>query len=40
VLGRARAHRYAQGFFDQSAEVWSDDGHLLASSHRVLFFKE
>jgi acyl-CoA thioesterase len=40
LLGRARAHRYTQGFFDQTAEVWSDDAHLLASSHQVVYFKE
>lgn len=39
VLAQARGQRYTQGFFDQSAEVWSDDGQLLASSHQVVYFK-
>ena len=30
----------AQGFFDQSAELWGDDGHLLASSHQIVYDKE
>ena len=40
VLARARGLRFVHGFFDQSAELWSDDGHLLASSHQVVYFKE
>lgn len=40
VLAVAQGRRFAHGFFDQTAEVWSDDGHLLASSHQVVYFKE
>jgi acyl-CoA thioesterase len=40
VLGAARAGRFGNGFFDQSAEVWSSDGQLLAVSHQVVYFKE
>lgn len=40
VLGTARAGRFGKGFFDQSAEVWSGDGKLLAVSHQVVYFKE
>lgn len=40
VLGCARAGRFAQGFFDQSAEVWSDSGVLLARSHQTVYYKE
>jgi hypothetical protein len=32
--------RFTLGFFDQTAELWSDDGHLLASSHQIVYFKE
>ncbi len=39
VLGVARGLNYGQGFFDQSAEVWSDSGMLLASSHQMVYFK-
>lgn len=40
VLGVARGLRYASGFFDQRAEVWSDSGRLLASSMQSVWFKE
>lgn len=40
LLAVATGRRFTQGFFDQSAELWSDDGHLLASSHQVVYFKE
>jgi hypothetical protein len=40
LLAVATGRRFTLGFFDQSAELWSDDGHLLASSHQVVYFKE
>ncbi len=40
VLGTARALHFGKGYFDQTAEVWSDDGHLLAASHQVVYYKE
>lgn len=40
LLGAARALRYNKGFFDQSAEMWTPAGVLLASSHQVVYFKE
>lgn len=40
VLGAARAMNYRNGFFDQSAEIWSDDGQLLASSHQIVYFRD
>ena len=39
VLAVAHGRRFTQGFFDQTAELWSDDGHLLASSHQVVYYK-
>ena len=39
VLGVARGVNFRNGYFDQSAEVWSDDGQLLASSHQIVYFK-
>ena len=30
---------FRHGFNDQSAELWSDDGQLLAVSHQVVWFK-
>lgn len=40
VLGVARALNFRNGYFDQSAEVWSDDWQLLASSHQVVYYRE
>jgi hypothetical protein len=40
LLGIAKASHFGNGFHDQSAEVWSEGGHLLATSHQVAYFKE
>lgn len=40
VLATARAQHFGGGYFDQTAEVWSDDETLLATSHQVVYFKE
>jgi hypothetical protein len=40
LLGVARALRYNKGFFDQSAEMWTPGGVLVATSHQVVYFKE
>jgi acyl-CoA thioesterase len=40
VLGVAEANHFGRGFFDQSAEVWSPSGVLLASTHQVVYYKE
>lgn len=40
VLGAARAMNFRNGFFDQSAEIWSDDGRLLAASHQIVYYRE
>ena len=40
VLGHARALNFRKGFFDQTAEIWSEAGDLLATTHQVVYFKE
>jgi hypothetical protein len=40
VLAAAHALHFGGGYFDQTAQVWSDDGALLAASHQVVYFKE
>lgn len=40
VLATARGLNYRNGYFDQSAEIWNDAGHLLASTHQMVYFKE
>ena len=40
LLGTARGLKFHNGFFDQSGEMWSHDGHLLASTHQTVYFKD
>jgi acyl-CoA thioesterase len=40
VLGQARGQGYGDGFFDQSAQIWSRAGALLATSHQLVYYKE
>ncbi len=39
VLCTAHANRFSRGYFDQSAQVWTRDGALLATTHQVVYFK-
>lgn len=39
VLACAHANRFSRGYFDQSAQVWSRDGTLLATTHQIVYFK-
>ncbi len=40
LLACARAQRFYNNYFDQVAELWSDDGNLLASSSQSVYFKD
>ncbi|MBK6614393.1 thioesterase family protein [Ottowia sp.] len=40
LLGQARGHAFHDGYFDQSAEMWSAAGRLLATTHQVVYYKE
>lgn len=40
ILGQARAQCFFNGFFDQSAQLWSESGKLVATTHQVVYFKE
>lgn len=40
LIGTARATRYHNGYFDQSAELWTEDGLCLANSHQIVYFRE
>jgi acyl-CoA thioesterase len=40
VLGQAKAQCFFNGFFDQNAQLWSEAGLLLATTHQVVYFKE
>jgi acyl-CoA thioesterase len=40
LLAQARSQAFFNGFFDQSAELWSEAGRLLATTHQVVYYKE
>jgi acyl-CoA thioesterase len=40
VFGQATAQCFFNGFFDQTAQLWSEAGTLLATTHQVVYFKE
>jgi len=39
VFGRAQASHFGLGYHDQSAQLWSATGRLLATSHQIVYFK-
>lgn len=40
VFGQARGQVYHNGFFDQSAQLWSESGRLLVTSSQIVYYKE
>ncbi len=40
LLGQAQAQAFRGGFFDQTAQLWSEAGVLLATSHQLVYYKE
>lgn len=40
LKGQASAQAFRNGFFDQTAQVWSEAGHLLATTHQIVYYKE
>ena len=40
VLGQAKAQCFFNGFFDQTAQLWSGAGTLIATTHQVVYYKE
>lgn len=40
ILGNVRGVNFRNGYFDQSAELWSDDQRMLASTHQVVYFRD
>ncbi len=40
MLGSARGQAFHNGYFDQTAQVWGDDGQLLASTHQMVYYRE
>ena len=40
VLGHARGLQFYNGFFDQTAEMWTPEGRLLATTSQIVYYKE
>lgn len=40
LLGQAQAQAFRGGYFDQTAQLWSEAGDLLATTHQVVYYKE
>ena len=40
MLGVADALAFRNGFFDQSAQIWSSNGDLMASAHQIVYFRD
>ena len=40
LLGRATGQQFGLGYFDQAAQLWSQAGHLLATSQQIVYYKE
>ncbi|QXZ09325.1 thioesterase family protein [Comamonas sp. Y33R10-2] len=40
LLAQARGQEFRNGFFDQTAQLWSQSGQILATSHQIVYFKE
>jgi hypothetical protein len=40
VVGVADSRIFERGFHDQSAEIWSADGRLLATSHQIVYYRD
>lgn len=40
ILGAADARIFDRGYHDQSAELWSKDGRLLATSHQLVYYRD
>ncbi len=40
LLASARALAFHDGYHDQSAELWSHEGRLLASAHQMVYYRD
>lgn len=40
VFAQAKAQTFHNGFFDQTAQLWSEAGLLLATSNQIVYYKE
>lgn len=40
LLGQAQGQAFHKGYFDHSGQLWNEAGHLLATTHQVVYYKE
>ncbi|OYU41653.1 MAG: hypothetical protein CFE44_28540 [Burkholderiales bacterium PBB4] len=40
ILGQAQGQHFQNGFFDQSAQLWSQTGEMLVTTHQTVYYKE
>ncbi|MDB5873691.1 MAG: acyl-CoA thioesterase, partial [Ramlibacter sp.] len=40
LLGQAQAQSFFNGYFDQTAQLWSEAGDVLTTTHQVVYYKE
>lgn len=40
LIGHARANRFYNRYFDQSAELWTPEGDLVVTTTQIVYFKE
>lgn len=40
IIGQARGQVFVDGFFDHSGALWSAQGHTLATTHQIVYYKE
>lgn len=40
LLGQARAQAFRNGFFDQTSQIWNEDGVMMVSTHQIVYYKQ
>lgn len=40
AFGKAKANAFYGGYYDQEAQLWSQEGTLLATTHQLVWFRE
>ena len=40
ILGQAQGQHFQNGFFDQTAQLWSQSGEMLVTTHQTVYYKE
>ena len=40
ILGQAQGQHFQNGFFDQTAQLWSQSGEMLVTTHQIVYYQE